>query len=118
MHALQSPQACPYRKLDSHVAVMEATDHGLSNDPARPLDSTPHRRVLAERQVRSALVVVCGVAGYDPAEVTLAEHDDVVDALASIRSTARHRRFAKGCRAKIQNPEVMQPADRRDAGLQ
>jgi hypothetical protein len=48
---------CPYRKLDSSVAVVEPTNHGLGNDAAKPLDSTPNRRIFAQRQVRSALVV-------------------------------------------------------------
>jgi hypothetical protein len=43
--ALEIP-SCPYSKLNSSVAVVKTTDHGLGNDPTEPLDSAPHWRVL------------------------------------------------------------------------
>jgi hypothetical protein len=62
---------------------MLAADHGLGSDATKPLDGTAYRRVLRKRQVRSRLVLVTGVHGDDPAKVSLAEHDHVVDAVAA-----------------------------------
>jgi hypothetical protein len=41
---------------------MQAADHGLGNDPAKPLDGEANRRDLAQRQVRSRPIVVIGVS--------------------------------------------------------
>ena len=38
---------CPYRKLDSSVAMMQTAEHGLSNDATKLLDRSADRRVLA-----------------------------------------------------------------------
>jgi hypothetical protein len=65
---------------------MEAGDHGLGNDQTKRLDRTGGRCVLLECQVRAGLVVVNGVPGHDPAKVRLAEHDHMVEALASDRA--------------------------------
>ena len=35
--------------------MVKATDHGLGNDAAKPLNSTPDRHILAERQLRRVL---------------------------------------------------------------
>jgi len=39
--------SCPYRKLDSSVAMMQTAEHGLSNDATKLLDRSADRRVLA-----------------------------------------------------------------------
>jgi hypothetical protein len=65
---------------------MEAGDHRLGNDQTKRLDRTANRCVLPERQVRARLVVVNGVPGHDPVKVHLAEHDHMVEALASDRA--------------------------------
>jgi len=38
---------CPYRKLDSSIAVVQAADHRLGNDATKPLHRSADRRVLA-----------------------------------------------------------------------
>jgi len=43
----QGSTPCTYRKLDSSVAVMQAADHGLGNDPTKPCDRSAYRRILA-----------------------------------------------------------------------
>ena len=53
------------------------------------LDRSANRRILAQRKVRASLVVVDGVAGNDPVKVRLAEHDHMVEALASERADQR-----------------------------
>ena len=63
---------CACRKLDSCVAMMQPTDHGLGNDPAKPLDGAADRCVLAQGQVSAGLVVVAGVTGHDAAQMCLA----------------------------------------------
>jgi hypothetical protein len=40
-------QSCPYRELDSRIAVMQAVDHGLGDDATKLLDSSGDRRILA-----------------------------------------------------------------------
>ena len=37
---------CPYRKLDSSLAVMQAADHGLGDDATKPFDWSADRRIL------------------------------------------------------------------------
>src|SRR5262249_57353404 len=39
-------RACLYRKLDSNIAMMQAADHGLSNDATILLDWSADRRIL------------------------------------------------------------------------
>jgi hypothetical protein len=38
---------CPYRKLDSRVAMVQSADHGLGNDATEARDRSANRRVLA-----------------------------------------------------------------------
>jgi hypothetical protein len=38
--------ACPYRKLDSRVAVMQTADHWLGSDPTIPLNRSADGRIL------------------------------------------------------------------------
>jgi len=54
----------------------DPTEHGGGNRPRV-------RSVLVQRQVRSGAVIVGEVADQDPAQVTLAEDDDMVQTLAS-----------------------------------
>ena len=54
----------------------DPTEHGRGNRPRV-------RSVLVQRQVRSGAVIVGEVADQDPAQVTLAEDDDMVQTLAS-----------------------------------
>ena len=63
---------CACRKLDSCVAMMQPTDHGLGNDLAKPLDGAADRCVLSQGQVSAGVVVVAGVTGHDAAQMCLA----------------------------------------------
>ena len=65
---------------------MEAGDHRFGNDRTKRFDRAANRCALPERQVRARLVVVNGVPGHDPVKVHLAEHDHMVEALASDRA--------------------------------
>ena len=66
--------------------MMEAGEHRLGDDPAKWLDRTASRCVLAEGKMGAGLVVVAGVEGHDPAQVSLAQHHHMVEALASYRA--------------------------------
>ena len=63
---------------------MEAPDFGDLHDPAhlRPLDRPPVWRGLLEREMGSGAVIVREVRGQKSAQMPLAEHDEMVEALA------------------------------------
>jgi hypothetical protein len=67
---------------------MKTADFGNLHDRAhfRPLDGPPIRRILLERKVSSRPVIVQEVAGQDAAEVSLAEDEHVIQALAPDRT--------------------------------
>ena len=64
--------------------MMQATDFGSLHDLAhfRPLDGPHVWRILVKREVSSCAVIVREVAGQDAAEMALAQHEDMVQALA------------------------------------
>ena len=64
--------------------MMQATDFGNRHDLAhrRPLDGPDVGRILVEREVSSAPMIVGEVAGQDSAEVPLAEDEDMIQTLA------------------------------------
>jgi hypothetical protein len=68
--------------------MMKTADFGNLHDRAhfRPLDGPPIRRILLERKVSSRPVIVQEVAGQDAAEVSLAEDEHVIQALAPDRT--------------------------------
>ena len=51
-----------------------------SNELTKPLNRPTARRILAQRQMRSQFVVIAGVGRKDPAQMDLAEDDDVIEA--------------------------------------
>jgi hypothetical protein len=67
------------------ISVMETTDFGNRDDSsgACRLDRSAVRRVLAQSEMSPTSVVVRDVGEDQSAQVCLAEHDDVVEALAS-----------------------------------
>jgi len=64
--------------------MMQAPDFGDLHDPAgsRPFDGPPAGRVFVEREVRPSAMIVREVRGQDAAQMPLAEHDEMVEALA------------------------------------
>ena len=67
------------------VSVMQAANLWDSHDltPTPRLHFSRDRRVAIEREMRPGSVVVFEVAGQDPNQVSLAEHDHVIQALAA-----------------------------------
>jgi hypothetical protein len=64
--------------------MVKSSDPRQSHDApaARQFNGARDRRVAAERHVRSVLVVVGGVQSNETQQVSLAEHDHVVEDLA------------------------------------
>jgi hypothetical protein len=77
---------CAYCKLDPAIAMMKATENRLSGDLAETLDRPMAWRILAQGQMRSQFVVIAGIGRKDPAQVGLAEDDDVIEALPADRA--------------------------------
>ena len=71
-------------RCSTDVSMIEAPDFGDLHDPAhlRPLDRPPVWRVLLEREMGSGAVIVREVRGQNSAQMPLAEHDEMVEALA------------------------------------
>src|SRR6516164_5414758 len=65
--------------------MMQAPDFGNREDHARfrRLDGPSVRGVLVEREVRPSAMIVREVRGQDAAQMPLAEHDHMVEALAA-----------------------------------
>ena len=66
--------------------MMKSAEDRLSRELAEPLDLPMDRRILSQRQMRSEFVVVAGVAGKDPAQMSLAEDGDVIEAFPADRT--------------------------------
>ena len=65
--------------------MVEPADFGPRHDPsgADRIDGASLGRVLAEREVRSRVLVVRDVGSQHPPEMSLIEDDDVVQTLAT-----------------------------------
>ena len=66
--------------------MMKSAEDRLSSELAEALDRSMARRVLIQGQMRSELVVIAGVGREDPAQVGLAEDDDVIEAFPTDRA--------------------------------
>jgi hypothetical protein len=66
--------------------MMKSAEDRLSGDLADPLDRPMARRILVQGQMRSELIVITGVGRKDPAQMGLAEDDDVIEAFPADRA--------------------------------
>ena len=66
--------------------MMKSAEDRPSNELAAALDRSMARRILAQGQVRSQFVVVAGVGCKDPAQMALAEDNDVIEAFPADRA--------------------------------
>jgi hypothetical protein len=66
--------------------MVTVTEDRPSSDLAEPLNGTMARRILVQSQVRSKSVVIAGVGRKDPAQMGLAEDDDVIEAFPADRA--------------------------------
>jgi hypothetical protein len=74
------------KNLDSDVTMMEAAEERMGANASDPLNWARDRRIFVQRSVRSGLIIVGGVLTQDPAQVRLAQDDNMVDALPTDRS--------------------------------
>ncbi len=79
-------RVCAYQKLNPAILMMKSAEDWPRNELAEPLDWPTARRVLAQGQVCSAFVVVAGVGRSDPAQMTLAEDNGMIEALSAERA--------------------------------
>jgi hypothetical protein len=73
--------ACVYRKLDSAILVVKATENWVGRDGTEALGRAMERRVLVQGTMDPRLIIVDGICAQDPAQVRFAEYDHVVQAL-------------------------------------
>ena len=71
--------------------MMKSAEDRPSNELAKPLDRATARRILVQRQVRSAFVVIAGVGRSDPAQMALAEDNRMIKALPADRADQSFR---------------------------
>jgi hypothetical protein len=66
--------------------MMKSAEKRPGSELAEPLDRPMARRILIQGQMRSEFVVIAGVGCKDPAQMGLAEDDDVIKAFAADRA--------------------------------
>ena len=86
----------------AEVAVVQTADFWNLHDLARrgEADRPEVGGVLVEREMGARLVVIIEVTGQDSTQVSFAEDKDVIETLASNRSSARRTDSARGCVAR------------------
>src|SRR5919106_1738206 len=77
---------CVYRKLDSAISVMEAAKDRRRCDNAETLNRAVQRGIFVQRAMNSRFILIARLGSQCAAQVRLAQHNDVVDALATDRS--------------------------------
>src|SRR3981081_2601987 len=78
--------ACAYRELNPAILMMKSAENRPGSELAEPLDRPMVRRILIQGQMRSEFVVIASVGCKDPAQMGLAEEDDVIKAFAADRA--------------------------------
>jgi hypothetical protein len=82
---------CAYQKLNPTILMMKSAEDRPSNELSKPLDRPTARRILVQRQVRSAFVVIAGVGRSDPPQMALAEDNRMIKALPADRADQSFR---------------------------
>ena len=72
--------------LNSGVVAMESAKDGARIDDTGPLNRARARRILVQRPVSSDPVIVASIRSQNPAQVCLAQDNDVVQTLTPDRS--------------------------------
>ena len=109
------PGACPYRKSDPDVLVMQSAEMGLCEDPTDALNFAWNRCVLIQRQMRAGVIVICHVRQRYVPKVPFAKHNDLVEHLPPDRA---NQPFSIGilpwrsrCRRSVANAHRAKPSD-------
>ena len=71
------------------VLVVQATEDAHGNDPPDPVNRSMDWGVFIQREVSPEPVVIGDVGCHDTAEVSLAEHDEMVETLRRIEPISR-----------------------------
>jgi hypothetical protein len=71
--------------LHPAVFIVQPAEDRLGSELAEALDRPMARRILTQGQMRSHFVAIDGIGGKDPAQVGLAEDDDVIKAFLGDR---------------------------------
>ena len=66
--------------------MMKFAENWPRSEVTAPLDGPPVRRILVQRQMRSEFIVISCVSRKYPAQMALAEDDDVIEAFAADRA--------------------------------
>ena len=75
-----------YRKLDSAILMMKAAQDRRRCDNAEALNRTMERGIFVQRAMDSRFIVIARIGLQRAAQLSLAQRDDVVDALSTDRS--------------------------------
>src|SRR5262245_61875831 len=78
--------SCVYRKLDSAISVVKPIENRSRDDGTKALDRSMNGSVLVQGAMRPRFIIIVRVGLKDPAQVPLAQGDDIIDALATDRS--------------------------------
>ena len=88
---IEQSEGCAYQKLNPTILMMKSAEDRPNNELAKALDWPTARRILVQRQVRSAFVVIAGVGRSDPAQMALAEDNRMIKALPADRADQSFR---------------------------
>jgi hypothetical protein len=83
--------ACLYKIHISAIMVMKHAEDGHRYDAAHVLDGAMDRSVFVERPMRPQLVVVGGIPRQNPAQVSFAQDNHMVDARPSSQTRAARK---------------------------
>src|ERR1019366_7439241 len=72
---------CVYRKLDSAILVVKATENWVGRDGTEALNRAMERRVLVQGTMDPRRIIVGGICAKNPAQVRFTEYDHMVRAL-------------------------------------
>jgi hypothetical protein len=76
-------RTCPFRKSYPDVLVVQPGQDWDSDNDTGPLDRPTQRRILAQRQVRARLIVICCIRTENSPQVRLTKDQQSVQALAA-----------------------------------
>jgi hypothetical protein len=77
---------CAYRELNPAVKMMKSAENRPRGEVAEPLDRPMGRGILVQGQMCPKLVVIAGVGRKNPAQMSVAEDDDVIEAFPTDRA--------------------------------
>ena len=94
--------ACPCRKSNTNVVMMQAAEDEPRFDAAEGVNWSPRRRILVQGQVSSAPIVVARITAQQMEKVALSQDNHVVQTVPSDRTDRRSQYpFCQGERAAI-----------------